>query len=649
MIWVRRTAAVALGFPLLGLLLGTLLLQGVNATFLSADFYTDQLEEADAYRFVMDDVLSSAVDELREGDPEEAGLDLRENPVAASGLDTPRIIEAVQRALSPEELEARVAPAVHELAGYATGESDTLTIDLELAPVVRDLVAELQALMREAGVYERLLEGELEPRIREAAGDSLADDGTEPGWDRRLFEGDAEDGDRLADVATGIVTPEWFATQVEHVLDELTAYLVGDADGFQILIRLGDDQVAAATEELKSILRETDASELVYEEILDPTVDETLDETIALPYGVEVSREEVKELLRKAAPPAWVRQQADRLIEDVSAYVTGTTEGFSTVIPLTERKEAAAELLTELAVARVEQSVRGLAACSADTAAAALAALESGRLPDCLPPGVAADDLVEDARSAIAEAVPPLVLGPVPDAVTYGDGDLRFDVRADGGPDALDALDDSRELFAEGWSYSDADLRVDLASDPELLDGLDRFRDFVANGYVHTRGDPAASGFAQVLDEAHDGAGSFLGSSVAAWLTVAVLLVAIGALGGTSWPNRVVWASASLLACALVVLVQFWPVYEFVSGGVIELAREEVAGWSDEDAGPTLRLVAAKSIDVAESASDDFIAAVRPPSIVVALVALAALLAALFGPRMIRPDRTLQEQALEER
>ena len=82
---------------------------------------------------------------------------------------------------------------------------------------------------------------------------------------------------------------------------------------------------------------------------------------------------------------------------------------------------------------------------------------------------------------------------------------------------------------------------------------------------------------------------------------------------------------------------------------MIELAREEVAGWSDEDAGPTLRLLAAKSIDVAESASDDFIAAVRPPSIVVALVALAALLAALFGARMIRPDRTLQEQALEER
>ena len=134
-----------------------------------------------------------------------------------------------------------------------------------------------------------------------------------------------------------------------------------------------------------------------------------------------------------------------------------------------------------------------------------------------------------------------------------------------------------------------------------------------------------------------------------AWLSLVVLLVVIGALGGTSWPSRVVWASASLLACALVVLALFGPVYEVVSGALFDQAHEEVAGWSDEEAGPTLRLVAGKSVDVAQSVSDDFTAAVRLPGFIVALVALGALLAAVLGPRIIRPDRTLQEQALEER
>ncbi|MYI83345.1 MAG: hypothetical protein F4056_08695, partial [Chloroflexi bacterium] len=118
MIWLRRTAAVALGILLLLVLLGVLMLQSVNATLLNPDFYVDQLEDADVYSFVMDNALSSAVDEARDQEPGDLEVDLRENPVEASGLSTSGIVEAVQRALSPEDLEALVAPSVREVAGY---------------------------------------------------------------------------------------------------------------------------------------------------------------------------------------------------------------------------------------------------------------------------------------------------------------------------------------------------------------------------------------------------------------------------------------------------------------------------------------------------------------------------------------------------
>jgi len=98
-----------------------------------------------------------------------------------------------------------------------------------------------------------------------------------------------------------------------------------------------------------------------------------------------------------------------------------------------------------------------------------------------------------------------------------------------------------------------------------------------------------------------------------------------------------------------VVLFLFWPVYEVVSGGLAELAREEIADWSDQEAGPTERLLAGKAVDVAEGAADDFAGGVRRPGFVVAAIALVALLAAVFSPRLIRPDRTLQEQALDGR
>ena len=649
MIWLRRIAAVALGVLLLGLLLSTLMLQSVNGTVLNPDFYADRLKDADAYSFVMGSALTSAVDEAREEDPSEAGVDLRENPVEASGLSTSHVVEAVQRALSPEDLEALVTPAILELGGYATGRSDGFTIDLPLAETIRDVVDELLALLREAGAYERLLDQELEPRIREAAGEALAPSSDSPGWMQRLFGSDEAADGRLADVILSVVTPVWFQDQVEQIVNQLTGYLVGESDSFEIEVRLSDAQVDAAIEELKSVLGETAAAELVYTDILDPAVDDGVEETIVLPYGVEVGREEVKRVLREVATADWVQQQAELLIEDVSAYVTGRSEGFTTSIPLAERKGTAASLLTELAVARVEESVRGLPACSADAEAGALAALGSGRLPDCLPPGVPADDLLVEARAAIAGAIPELVLAPVPDDVTYTDADLRLEVGEDGGRAALDALDDSRELFATGWSYSDADLRADLADDPEVLDGLDRVRTFLADGYVHTPDDPAASALGMALDGMHEASSGVRRGGVVGWLIVAVLLVAIGALGGTSWAERVAWAAASLLATAVVVLFLFWPVYEGVSGALFEQAREEIADWSDEEAGSTERLLAGKAVDVAEGAADDFAGGVRLPALVVAAIALVALLAAVFSGRFIRPDRTLQEQALDGR
>ena len=639
MIWVRRTAAVALAFLLFGVLLFALAVQGVSATFLRADFYTDQLREADAYRFVLDDVLAAAIDEAREQEPDELDLDLRENPLAASGLDTPRIVAAVKRALPPEELEALVAPAVRDYVRYATGESEGLAVDLQLGRVVRDIVAELQALMREDDAYARLFEREIEPRIREAAGEALAPGAGSPGWAQRLFGSDAEAGGRLSRVVLGAVTPAWFGDQVEQVTEALTSYLVGDSGGFEVRVRLGDEQLDSATGELASVLRETDPTELVYADVLDPKIDEEVGETVELPYGVAVSREEVKAVLREAAPLSWVREQADAIVGDVSRYVTGRSEGFSTAIDLAPRKQRAAELLAALAVERAAAEIEGLAACAGEDGERAAAAAAGGTLPECLPPGVGAGDLLADARAAIAAAIPPLVLAPVPDTVAYTDADLRRGLRADGGPDALESLDDTRELFAEGWRYSDADLRADLASDPELLDGLDRLRSFLADGYVHRPGDRPAGGLAGPLETMREGADAVRRGGVAVWLIAAVLVAGIGALGGRSWAGRAAWAAAPLLACALLLLLLFWPVYEVGSDAAYSAVRTQIAERGDDELGATERVVANELVDVGESVSDAVAGHARRPGLVVAAVALLALIAAAAGDRIAAAAR----------
>ena len=322
------------------------------------------------------------------------------------------------------------------------------------------------------------------------------------------------------------------------------------------------------------------------------------------------------------------------------SYVTGRSDGFSTTIALAPRKQDAAEILTALAVARVAEALDGLEACDGDDARRAAAAAASGTLPECLPAGVATDDLLAAARTAIAAAIPPLVLEPVPDIVTYTDEDLRRELRADGGTGALEALDDTRELFVEGWRYGDADLRADLASDPELLDGLDRLREFLADGYVHTPGAAPESGLAGALEMMRRGSESLRRAGVAAWLAVAVLAVAIGALGGTSWAGRGVWAAASLLACAALLLLISWPVYETVSDAASSEIRTQIADQPDDELGPTARRVATTLVDVAESASDDFAESVRWPVLVVACAALLALLGAAYGERIAAAARS---------
>ena len=90
--YLRRIAAIPLGIAFLVALLVFLVFLvflRLNGTFLNPAFYPDQLEKADIYRFVMADVLESALDEARRLRPEEFGVGFRENPLVVTGLDTP--------------------------------------------------------------------------------------------------------------------------------------------------------------------------------------------------------------------------------------------------------------------------------------------------------------------------------------------------------------------------------------------------------------------------------------------------------------------------------------------------------------------------------------------------------------------------------
>ena len=70
----------------------------------------------------------------------------------------------------------------------------------------------------------------------------------------------------------------------------------------------------------------------MYAELIEPAVRDSVGAGVSLPYGVEITEDELVGLLRQAAPPEWVDMQAETLIYDVAAYATGGTDGFSTEV-----------------------------------------------------------------------------------------------------------------------------------------------------------------------------------------------------------------------------------------------------------------------------------------------------------------------------
>lgn len=629
---IRRTAALAFAGVFAVVLFGALLLHAASATLTRPALYAEQLARADVYRFLTGDLVRAAVEDARGLDAAEFGEDFRANPVASSGVSPAQVARAVERAIPPDDLEAAVEPALLALAEYLVGERDEATIVIDIGDSLDALVRELTTLLRDGGAYEALIEREFSPMFEEWADGMVPVDDAGSGWAPFLAGGGADAGDSLVRVFSAVVTPEWLARHVEHALSELTAYLTGRAGGFDLRIDLDDAEADVAAAELEAILREADASELARAVVIEPTVEEHVGAAALLPYGITLARSEVVDALTDAAPPSWMEAQADAMARAVASYVAGRAEGFDVGIDVTAVRGDAAAALTAVAVTRLEASLSGLPACAAAAPAAAARDPGTRELPACLPPGVTAGDVAANAREEIAAAIEAFAVEPVPDALVLTEADLRDALIEDGGPDALAALDDLRELFTEGWSYSDDDFRAELSADDAGV--LDDLRALLGEGYaVRLSGDDR-----QALEDGVEGAREFSGAlrnaKWAAALLAAALLATVAALGGAGWRERFAWGGAALLAAAGLMAVAAGPIYEVLSGVAFDAFRDEITPDPGVRFALTSEQLSGKLVDIAQLFADAFAADLMRNSLLLALLGGVALAVSLSWERV---------------
>ena len=483
-------------------------------------------------------------------------------------------------------------------------------------------MTELNDLMLESGAYARLIDREFTPIFAEWVDEGLPPGGEDSRWVGFLRGPGGDAGGSLVRVFTRVATPEWIAAQVEHAGDELIAYGVGRSEGFELRIALDEAQVEEAAAEIEAVVREADALDVVYETAVEPVAEERLDEVVELPYGIVVARPDVLDALRDAISPKWLDEQAAILAAGVATYVTGQTDAFVAEFDIVPARDRAARALTAAASDALRERLQILPQCT--TAAQAAAAREALRteVPACLPPEAVLEDVERAAVPVIAAAIREAVLAPVPDLVSYSEQDLRLALEEDGGPDALVALDDVRSVFGESWTYTDADLRADLADNEDALDLIDDLRAALSTGYVIEATD------------ALEAAGARTGGVWLPGLVTAILLAAVAFLGGRSWRGRLAWAAATLLVAAAVIAVVSGPVYQSASGAVFDEIRGDLAAEPGDRFALTSDLLVDKLLEVVERAADEVVAPVARTSLILAVAGAIAVVAAFFWRRL---------------
>ncbi|MCY4391215.1 MAG: hypothetical protein OXE43_04080 [Chloroflexi bacterium] len=631
-IWMRRAGAVLLGLVFLLVLGGTLLVAPVDTTLSSPDFVSDQLEQADAYTFVVDDLALALLEDAWRLDPGEFGEDFAQNPLAASGLTPQQVADAIRRALPPEDLETLVAPALEDAVAYVTGREDEVTIRVDAAAHLDALVRELTVLFRDSGAYERLLERELTSVFAQWVDEGLPADGESSGWVGILRGDSGEEGGRLVDVFTRVATPEWMARELEGAGVAAVDYAVGRNDA--LAIRIGVDEAGAeeAAAEIAAIIAEAAAFDVAYANVIEPATRESVAEVSMLPYGIVLTHTEVLNAVSDAIAGEWLDAQAAMLADDLAAYVTGQSDAFATTFDLTPVKPAAWHSLTATASASLRDALRALPDCATAAENTTARAALRQELPSCIPWDVPAADIVAIAVPAISTAIDESVLARVPDTVTYTEQDLREALERDGGSDALVALDDIRDLFVEGWTYTEADLRADL--DDDAFDLIQDVRLALSDGYVLKASAESPDGLEEGLGEARDAVGSAWTSSWIPALVAAVLLLAVAFLGGRSWRGRLAWAAGTLLVSAAVLAVLFGPVTQSATEAVFDEVRKEVAADPDSQFPTTSEVLTDKLLDVLESVVDEATGTVARNSLILAGVGVIGVLAAVFWRRI---------------
>ena len=601
MIFIRRILAGLLAVVLLVVLVVVLVLFTVNDTFLNPAFYVAQLRQADIYNFLYDEALPAAQEEVSK-EIQDGDLDV-DIDFALVGDEA---IAVARQILPPEWVQAQVEQVIQEAFPYVLGDTDEFMIAVPLADRIETAGEVIKESLRQGMAFSHLYDEVT----------FLAVDEVMANPEQLPFGLNPQREELIQDLRT-IAPKGWLLDQADHVIDQVVPYLAGRSERFAVTIVL-TDRVDVAAKVIKDMVRKGNTHDFLLQEVITPAVEENLSLVNELPFGVELTSQEVLDAHADVLSEEWVQGRLEDILDSGVGYLTGRVDALEIRVPLADRKVMALEALDRLADQKLQNFINSLPECTLEQLEPKARTLNMK--PDCRPPNVTYEQAKKALGIDISQGVRQSVGEKIPDEWVFTERQLRETL----GEENVEVLDQVREWLSEGISFTDADLRENLDKEEQEL--LDEFLDVARRGFTFTNTDlrelmegDALNGSQNAFEQfdiPRQRGGTARRFFFVGWLFPGILLLLIGLLGGRNLGSKLTWAAATLGIIAALMFLIAGPLYTGVFRPEIDAAMR-----IDVDAGSTASMMEEKGIAMAKSVVSAFSGGIRNKAAVLLIIA----------------------------
>ncbi len=543
MIWLRRTLAIPLTLIFIILTIPLLVIFRVNDTIGNPKFYISELRQADIYNFIYDEILPAALKEMKTDGDALGGF--------VSQLK-PHIAPMVKEAIPPKWVQIQVEQVISQLLPYALGDTAGFRVSIPLKEEVGTAAQAVKNTLHKEGVFPSLYDRAV----------NLALEGTAP-----YLQGLPLSRDELKKAVATALPANWLLTQIDNAIGEIAPYLTGDEEHFTLRLDISSRLTDLETV-VTDILRKQETYNYLFDNVLAPALKQNI-QNMQFPMGITLTGDEVIGVAKEVLPLQWYQVQVASITGQIFSYLKGTRQTLEFTVDLADCKAVAASSLGQLANKK--------------------AGMDIGLLTSPIISGL---------------------LDGVPDQWTLGDAELR---QLLGGAGGEDMLRQGRDLAQKGLTYTDSDLSASMGADYKTIEDI---RKRIAGGFVFTEkelqslmtgsGGGNAGGEFQEFDNMRRILGMVRRLLILVWLIPALILLAIGALGGRTWGSKLAWAASVLGITALIAYVIFGPVFSVVVAPQISQALAQAVSQTQG-----IATIAGKGATLAQSAIDSFIGGLK--------------------------------------